>query len=223
MGKTKTWIKERKQEYYYKKAKEENYRSRATYKLRQTIDKYHFIKYGDVVVDLGAAPGGWIQAARKVAGKKGFVLGLDLKPIAPFEQPYIRTIVCDMTEPDAIQQILSFLPRKPDVVLSDMSPNISGVWDLDHAKQIDLATKALETAVKILRPNGNFFVKVFEGDLMSEYLEKVKAQFEEVKLVKPKASRAKSSEMYILALGLKAPVEQPTPTPQSQEPQQSEE
>ncbi len=204
MGKTKTWIKERKQEYYYKKAKAENYRSRATYKLSQTINKYHFIKYGDVVVDLGAAPGGWIQAARKVAGKKGFVLGLDLKPIAPFEQPYIRTIVCDMTDPESIKEIMTFLPRKADVVLSDMSPNISGVWDMDHARQIDLATKALETATQILRAHGNFFVKVFEGDLVNDYIQNVKQHFEEVKLVKPKASRAKSSEMYILALGLKS-------------------
>ncbi len=205
MGKSKAWIKERKQEFYYKKAKAENYRSRATYKLAQTINKYHFIKYGDVVVDLGAAPGGWIQAARKAAGKKGFVLGVDLKPIAPFEQSYIRTFVCDMTDAEAINQILSFLPGKADVVLSDMSPNISGVWEVDHARQIDLATKALKVAQQILSPHGNFFTKVFEGDLVNQYIDLVKQHFEEVKLVKPPASRSKSSEMYILALDLKVP------------------
>jgi 23S rRNA (uridine2552-2'-O)-methyltransferase len=204
VGKSKGWIKERKNEFYYKKAKAESYRSRATYKLAQTFNKYQFIKYGDVVVDLGAAPGGWIQAARKVAGKKGFVLGIDLKPIEPFVQPYIRTIVCDMTEPGVIEQILSFLPRKPNVVLSDMSPNISGVWEVDHARQIDLATKALNTAVQILQPNGNFFAKVFEGDLVNEFIDNVKQYFDEVKLVKPAASRAKSSEMYVLALGFNA-------------------
>ncbi len=206
MGKTKTWIKQRKQEYYYKKAKAEHYRSRATYKLAQAIQKYHFIKFGDIVVDLGAAPGGWIQAARKVAGKKGFVLGVDLKPIDPFEQAYIRTIVCDMTEPEAINEILSFLPGKADVVLSDMSPNISGVWEVDHARQIDLATQALEVARQILCPSGNFFTKVFEGDLFKQYFEKVKMYFEEVKLIKPPASRAQSSEMYVLALRLKTEV-----------------
>ncbi|MFB3887893.1 MAG: RlmE family RNA methyltransferase [Candidatus Bathyarchaeia archaeon] len=208
MPKSKNWIKERKQEFYYKKAKAENYRSRATYKLAQTIAKYHFIKFGDVVVDLGAAPGGWIQAARKAAGKKGFVLGVDLKPIEPFEQTYIRTIVCDMTDPEAVQQILNFLPRRPNVVLSDMSPNISGVWEVDHARQIDLATKALETAVQILRPHGNFFVKVFEGDLLQDFIKTIKRHFAEVKFVKPKASRSQSSEMYILALGLKSPAVQ---------------
>lgn len=199
----KAWIKERKSEYYYKKAKEENYRSRATYKLSQAINKYHFIKYGDVVVDLGAAPGGWIQAARKVAGKKGFVLGVDIKPIEPFVQPYIRTIVGDMTDPETVQQILSFLSGKADVVLSDMAPNISGVWEVDHAKQIDLATKAFETAKKILCSHGSFFVKVFEGDLLKDYIETLKDNFEEVKLVKPPASRAKSSEMYLLCLDFK--------------------
>jgi len=201
----KGWIKERKNEFYYKKAKEENYRSRATYKLAQAINKYHFIKYGDVVVDLGAAPGGWIQAARKVAGKKGFVLGVDLKPIEPFVQPYIRTIVGDMTESETVEQILSFLPagHKADVVLSDMAPNISGVWEVDHAKQIDLATKALDTAMKILCSGGNFFVKVFEGDLLKEYIDTLKQIFEEVKIVKPPASRSKSSEMYLLCLDFK--------------------
>jgi 23S rRNA (uridine2552-2'-O)-methyltransferase len=206
------WIKERKNEYYYKKAKEENYRSRATYKLAQTITKYKFIKYGDVVVDLGAAPGGWIQAARKISGKKGYVLGVDLKPIEPFVQLYIRTIVADMTEPETIQQILSFLPRKADVVLSDMAPNISGVWEVDHARQIDLATKALETTKKILRPHGNFFVKVFEGDLFNEFMETLKHNFEEVKLVKPLASRSKSSEMYLLGLDFKSAEETSPPT-----------
>ncbi len=204
MGKTKTWIRERKKEYYYKKAKEENYRSRATYKLSETITKYNFIKFGDVVVDLGAAPGGWIQAARKVAGKRGFVLGVDLKAIAPFEQPYIRTIIGDMTEAETVAQIMCFLPRKADVVLSDMSPNISGVWEVDHARQIDLATKALETAGKILRPGGNFFIKAFEGEMFNDFFRKVQGEFEKVTLVKPKASRTQSSEMYILALGYKS-------------------
>jgi 23S rRNA (uridine2552-2'-O)-methyltransferase len=207
VGKTKAWIRERKQEFYYKKAKAENYRSRATYKLAQAIQKYHFIKFGNVVVDLGAAPGGWIQAARKVVTRKGFVLGVDLRPIAPFEQAYVRTIVCDMTDPAAIQEILSFLPGKADVVLSDMSPNISGVWEVDHARQIDLATKAMEVAKQILCPHGNFFTKVFEGDLLPKYVEKLKQNFEEVKLIKPPASRAQSSEMYVLALGLKTPKE----------------
>jgi 23S rRNA (uridine2552-2'-O)-methyltransferase len=202
----KAWIRERKNEFYYKKAKEENYRSRATYKLVQANNKYHFIKFHDVVVDLGAAPGGWIQAARKMTGKHGFVLGVDLKPIAPFTQEYIRTIVADLTEPDICENILSFLPRQSDVVLSDAAPNITGVWEVDHACQIDLATNALNIARCILKTNGNFFVKVFEGDLLKGFIDNLKTNFEEVKIVKPPASRTKSSEMYLLALALKTKV-----------------
>jgi 23S rRNA (uridine2552-2'-O)-methyltransferase len=199
----KAWIRDRKREYYYKKAKEENYRSRATYKLVQANEKYGFIKRNDVVVDLGAAPGGWIQAARKMTGKNGFVLGVDLEPIEPFTQDYIRTIIADITEPETAQQILTFLPHKADVVISDAAPNISGVWEVDHARQIDLASKALDIALRVLGLGGNFFVKVFEGDLLNDFLQTVKMQFEDVRIVKPKASRAKSSEMYLLALGLR--------------------
>jgi 23S rRNA (uridine2552-2'-O)-methyltransferase len=208
----KAWIKDRKKDYYYQKAKAEQYRSRATYKLSLTAVKYHFIKQGDIIVDLGAAPGGWIQAARKIVGKTGFVLGVDLKPIAPFPQEYIRTIIADFTEPEALQQILCFLPKKPDAVISDAAPNISGVWDVDQARQIDLANQALQLALKLLRPRGNFFVKVFEGELLDEFIATAKQHFEVVKFIKPKASRAKSSEMYLLAMHMKS---EPTKTEQA--------
>lgn len=199
----KAWIQDRKRDYYYKKAKQEMYRSRAAYKLFQAIRKYEFIKHGDVVIDLGAAPGGWIQAARKTVGNKGFVLALDLKPIEPFTQQYVRTIICDMTEDDAIQQILELLPRKADVVISDASPSISGIWEVDHARQLDLAQKALHIASETLRPEGNLFVKVFQGDLLDDFVEKVKQQFRLVRVIKPHASRAKSSEMFVLATNFK--------------------
>jgi 23S rRNA (uridine2552-2'-O)-methyltransferase len=153
---------------------------------------------------LGAAPGGWIQIARKRAGKRGFVLGVDLKPIEPFDQDYIKTIIADMTNPSIINQILEFLPRKADVVISDAAPNISGTWEVDQAKQIDLADQALMISIQILRPSGNFFTKVFEGSMFNEFRKKVKKYFELVKMIKPKASRPKSAEMYLLALELKS-------------------
>jgi 23S rRNA (uridine2552-2'-O)-methyltransferase len=201
----KAWVQDRKRDYYYKKAKAEKYRSRATYKLSQAATKYHFIQRSDVVVDLGAAPGGWIQAARKIVGNRGFVLGVDLKPITPFPQEYVRTIVGDMTEPETSQQILELLPRKADAVISDASPNISGIWEVDHARQIDLANQALQIALDVLRPSGNFFVKVFEGDMLNDFIKTVEEHFKTVKVVKPKASRAKSSELFILAMSLKSP------------------
>jgi 23S rRNA (uridine2552-2'-O)-methyltransferase len=200
----KAWIQDRKRDYYYKKAKEEKYRSRASYKLSQAVKKYHFIKYGDVVVDLGAAPGGWMQIAKRIVGNKGFVLGVDLKSFEPFMQDYVRIIEGDMTDEETLRQILELLPRKADVVLSDASPNISGIWEVDHARQMDLADCALNIAMETLRPSGNFFVKVFQGDMLQDFVKKAKNAFEVVKVIKPPASRAKSSEVFILGIGLKA-------------------
>jgi len=199
----KAWVRERKKEYYYRKAKEEKYRSRATYKLLQAVKKYRFIKLGDVVVDLGAAPGGWIQACRKIAGDNGFVLGVDLEQIQPFDSSNVRTIVGDVTDPQTIQQIKEFLPHPADVVVSDVSPNVSGVWELDHARQIDLARYSLQIATSILKPKGNFFAKVFEGDMLNDFVKEVKQHFAFVKLVKPKASRARSAELYIIGMRLR--------------------
>lgn len=199
----KAWIQEHKRDYYYRKAKEEKYRSRAAYKLFQALKKYHFIRNGNVVVDLGAAPGGWIQAARKVVGNEGFVLGVDIRPIEPLSKPNVQTMVGDMTEPETLQQILRILPKKADAVISDAAPNISGIWEVDHARQIDLALKALQIALKTLKPSGNFFVKVFQGDMLNNFIEEMKQHFEIVKIVKPKASRPKSSEVFILGIHVK--------------------
>jgi 23S rRNA (uridine2552-2'-O)-methyltransferase len=199
----KAWIQDKKRDYYYKKAKEENYRSRSTYKLFQAIEKYRFIKEGDVVIDLGAAPGGWIQAARKTVGIKGFVLGVDIRPVEPFAEHNVRTIIGDISEQETLQQIVEFLPRKADALISDVSPNISGIWEVDHARQIDLAQQALNIAFETLRPAGNFFAKVFQGDLLDDFTVKVKKSFQTANVIKPKASRGKSAEMFILAMGLK--------------------
>jgi 23S rRNA (uridine2552-2'-O)-methyltransferase len=192
------WVKNRKREYFYRKAKKEKFRSRASYKLLQAVKKHRFIKPGYVVVDLGAAPGGWTQAARKLVGDSGFVLAVDVKQMAPVEAPNVRTIIGDVAEPHTIQNILKFLPRSADAVISDVSPNVSGIWELDHARQIDLANNSLRIATSILRFGGNFFVKIFQGRTTSKFIEEVRQNFSFVKLVKPKASRSKSAELYIL-------------------------
>lgn len=199
----KGWVKERHSEYYYRKAKEEKYRSRAAYKLLQAVKKYAFIKSGDLVVDLGAAPGGWTQASRYLVGSEGFVLGIDIKRIEPFNLPNVRTITEDISEPQMIKQIRELLPCPPDTVISDVSPNISGIWELDHARQIDLARKSLQIATSILKPKGNFFVKVFQGDMLNDFVREVKQCFRSVRLVKPPASRTKSSELYVLGMKLR--------------------
>jgi len=196
----KAWVKERKREYYYRKAKEEKFRSRAAYKLLQAVKKHEFIKPGYVVVDLGAAPGGWTQASRRIVGSSGFVLGIDLKRVEPIDSPNVRTITGDVTDSQITQSIRELLPRSPNVIISDVSPNISGVWELDHARQIDLARQSLRIATSVLKPRGNFFVKAFQGDMLHDFVEEVKHYFSFVKLIKPKASRAKSSELYVLGM-----------------------
>lgn len=200
----KTWLKKHRKDYYYLKAKEEKYRSRAAYKLMQVIRKYRFIKPNDIVIDLGARPGGWMQVASKVVGEQGIVIGIDLKEIEPLSESNVCAIVADVTEPETINQIKSILPRSADVVISDVAPNLSGVWEVDHARQIDLARRSLQIAFAILKPEGNFLVKTFQGDLIRDFIEEIKHHFERTEIIKPMASRARSAEIYILGLRLKA-------------------
>ncbi len=195
-------------DYYFRKAKEENYRSRAAYKIAEANEKFLFITPGDVVLDMGATPGGWLRVIRKIVGSKGFVLGVDLTEIKPFDFTNVLTIVGDITTSETKDRIIAILPCKADVVTSDVSPNVSGIWEVDHARQIDLADKSLQIANSVLKDNGNFFVKVFQGELFNRFLYSMRKCFSEVKVIKPKASRKQSAEIYVLGLGLKIQVSQ---------------
>ncbi len=196
---TKRWQSEHKKEHYYRQAKSEGYRSRAAYKLKQINKKYKIIKKGDVVVDLGAAPGGWSQVAKEAVGD-GFVFGVDLESIEPVEG--VEFFRGDLTKKDVVETVTS-LVKKADIVISDMSPNISGTYSVDHARSVYLCENALGFAEKILKRNGNFVVKIFEGDMFKEYFEKVKNRFDYVKAHRPKATRKSSSEIYIIGKGFK--------------------
>ena len=192
------WYRERKREHFYRAAKKEGYRSRAAYKLKQIQNRFHVVKKGDVVIDLGAAPGGWSQVAREIVGEKGLVVGIDLQPIKPIKDAIF--IVGDITKKETIEKIKEKIGnKKVDVIISDMSPNISGNYSLDHANSIWLTENALDFAKKFLKNNGNFICKVFEGELLKEFLNKVKTSFEVVKLHSPPASRKSSSEIYVIA------------------------
>lgn len=199
----KDWIRRRKRDYYYRKAKEEDLRSRASFKLLQAVEKFGFIKPGDVVVDLGAAPGGWLQISRRIVGESGFVLGIDIAEIEPLEYENVVTIRGDIRSAGIIRRIKAILPRPADVVLSDASPNISGTWEIDHARQIELAEISLNIAVAVLRSGGNFFVKIFQGDLQAEFLDSMRKSFYVIRAFKPRASRKESSEIYILGMRCK--------------------
>lgn len=199
---TKKWLREHKRDYYHQMALEEGYRSRAAYKLLQMAEKYELIKPGDVVLDFGASPGGWMQGARTLVGDVGYVLGVDLRPIEGFDEPNVTSVVADVEKLEP-KDILNLLPRRPNVVLSDMSPNLSGVWSLDHIRQVTLARTALRLATQLLTPSGNFVVKVFQGELFKAFLEDVRRHFRVVRVVKPRASRSESAEMYLACLDFK--------------------
>ena len=182
-------------------AKEKGYRSRASFKLLQIVKRYRFLKRGDHVLDLGAAPGGWLQAARQVVGERGYVLGVDREPIAPLDEENIVTLTADVTQADVLEQIQTKQKREFDTVISDLSPNVSGVWNLDHARQMELARSALKIARSLLKSSGNMLVKVFQGSELREFQLDMRSSFRTLRIVKPPASRPESAELYLLGLG----------------------
>ncbi len=192
------WIEARKRDYYVKMAKRKGYRSRAAFKLLEANARFKFIRRGDVVVDLGAAPGGWMQVARDAVGDSGFVLGVDLKPIEPLGFPNVKSVVGDLFDPTLPFEIERELPRKADVVICDAAPDLSGVWELDHARQVRLVRAALKIAESVLQPRGTFFTKVFQGEELDQLIGELKQKFSRVRFVRPKAVRPSSAEIFVL-------------------------
>lgn len=192
------WYKAKKKEHFYKKAKNEGYRARSAYKLLQIQKKFQLLRSGDIVIDLGAAPGGWSQVAHKLVQPNGLVVGIDLSRIRSYKD--VIFLQGDMTQEETINAILEAVDFKPvSVVLSDMSPDISGNYSVDHARSIYLCSQALKTAKELLEKNGSFVCKVFMGDMFQEFVSEVKESFSQVKQYSPKASRKSSSEQYIIA------------------------
>lgn len=190
---------------YRKLAKENNYRSRAVYKLSQINKSYHILKRGMKIVDIGSAPGGWLQLASRIVGKDGMVIGIDLKSIEPI--PNVITINGDVEDEKTLGLILKLLDGKADLVLCDLAPNVSGLWEIDHLRQIDLTRKALEITKKILRADGNALYKLFQGETTPEFISDTKTIFSNVIITKPEASRKQSSEVYLLCKHLHLPPE----------------
>jgi 23S rRNA (uridine2552-2'-O)-methyltransferase len=186
---------------YRRLAKDQGYRARSAYKLLQMNRSYNIIKKGDKVVDLGCAPGGWLQVAMKEVGSSGKVIGVDLKPVTPVAGATI--LQGSIENPNMLSKIAEILGCKADVILSDMAPNVSGVWDLDHARQISLSTIALGFARRVLRVGGSSVFKIFEGEMLKEFKSELRKSFGKVLLSKPSASRQESSELYIVCLDFK--------------------
>lgn len=187
---------ERKKDRYYRAAQEEGLRSRAAFKLGFLASRFPVFHLGDRVLDLGAAPGGWSIVARDTVGPKGHVVAVDLRSIDPMDG--VEIVRGEVGDP----RLLPRLGEAPyDVVLSDMSPRISGAWATDHARSVELVRAAFGVAAQVLRPGGQFVAKVFDGDLLPELVEQLTPHFEEVRRSKPPASRDRSSELYVIGLG----------------------
>ena len=197
------WLKEHFDDEYVKRSKQDGYRSRAVYKLEEIDKKDHLIKPGTVVIDLGAAPGSWCEyLLRKLKGQ-GRIIALDILPMDPMQG--VEIIQGDFLEDEVFQTLLDTLANdQPDLVISDMAPNMSGQQAVDIPRAMYMAELALDLSVQVLKPGGGLLVKLFQGDGFDAYLKTVRAEFARVVMRKPKASRDRSREIYMLASGFKA-------------------
>ena len=186
-------------DYYRKLAHQEGYRSRAAYKLKELNKSYRIIGPGFYVLDLGCSPGGWTQVAVELAGNKGKVMGIDTAYVE--EIPNTHIIRGNIEDESIVELIFDYFGRKVNAVICDLSPQVMGVWAIDHAKQIALNYAALKILEQVLAYKGNALFKVFDGQYSNEFRDYVKKKFAKVQLRKPKASRKASSELYFICLG----------------------
>lgn len=192
------WLDEHFSDEHVKRAQAEGWRSRAVFKLEEIDQKDRLLKPGMTIVDLGAAPGGWSQYAVRKLGKAGRVVALDILPMDPLEG--VDFLQGDFTEAEPFERLLAALgPAKADLVISDMAPNLSGMDAVDQPRAMYLAELALDLAERVLKPGGDFLVKVFQGEGFDEYLKRLRGEFGKVASRKPKASRSRSREVYLLA------------------------
>jgi 23S rRNA (uridine2552-2'-O)-methyltransferase len=197
---SKAWMKEHVNDFFVKQTKKEGYRSRAAYKLVEIAERDHLFRSGMTIVDLGAAPGGWSQAAALKLGEKARIIALDLNEMEPL--PGVTFIQGDFTNAEVLARLKNALGNSPvDLVISDMSPNISGIAVSDQARSMYLAELALEFCRERLNSGGAFLVKVFQGAGFQEFLRSMRVDFNKVVTRKPEASRDRSSELYLLGTG----------------------
>ncbi|KYC45141.1 MAG: Ribosomal RNA large subunit methyltransferase E [Candidatus Methanofastidiosum methylothiophilum] len=186
---------------YHKMAKKEGYKSRASFKLIQLNKKFNIIKKGYSVLDLGAAPGGWMQIASTLVGDSGVVVGIDLKMVKDkFPNSYF--IQGDIFEEETIQKVKE-IKEEFNTIISDLAPNTSGIRSLDHQKSIDLCYRALELSLNLLQFKGNLLIKIFQGEDTKELVDDLKVEFHYVKISKPESSRSASRETYVVCKGFK--------------------
>ena len=199
---SKRWLQEHHQDAYVLKAREQGYRSRAVFKLAEIQQKDRIIKPGALVLDLGAAPGGWSEYAQQIVGDQGTVIALDLLPIEPIAG--VEFIQGDFTEQQTLDRLLALIDdRRLDLVLSDMAPNLSGMDSVDQPRSIYLAELAFDLARQFLAVDGAFVIKLFQGEGFEDLISLLRLSFKSVRFRKPDASRARSSEIYAVCCGLR--------------------
>lgn len=203
-------LQEAKRDLYRRLAKEQGYPSRAAFKLIEANKKYKFISKGDRVIDFGAAPGGWMQVASELVGPSGRVVGIDLDRVRVREKNS-EFLALDVNDPKVPEKLLGALGRPADVVLSDLAPTVSGVWELDQARQVDLTLRVLDVSLTVLRTGGSGFCKLFEGERSPEVRDAFRRNFQTVRAFKPAASRSASSELYYYCAGWRGVRGQPNP------------
>ena len=192
---------------YYNRSKQEGYRARSAYKLKQLDAEATLFDAGDSVVDLGAAPGGWLQVAAEAVGESGTVVGVDRQRIRSLDATTVETVRGDMTEERTVDRLHGAVGDAVDVVVSDMAPNMTGEYSVDHARSVHLARQAFDVARDLLAPGGDFVTKVFDGPDLADLRSDMEESFEYVRSIRPDASRDSSSELYLVAKGyLTAPV-----------------
>ena len=184
---------------YYKKAKQEGYRSRAAYKLLELQQRFRLMRPGDLVVDLGAAPGGWLQVAAKIVGRSGKVIGIDLQPMERFHEPNVIAVQGDITAGAVQKEIKDLLDDPAHCVLSDLAPRLSGIRDVDTARCVELNRTALLVATELLRPGGILLIKSFVNTELQALTLEIKQFFRSVQRTRPEATRQASSEFYFCA------------------------
>ena len=195
---SKKWLKDHFDDVYVKKSKEEGYRSRASYKLLEIQRRDMLFKSGMTVLDLGAAPGGWSQVAAELVGKRGRVLASDILPMDSIAN--VEFVQGNFAERQVLDELLNRLSgARADLVISDMAPNMSGIKDIDQPQVMNLAELALDMTKSVLKPGAYFLVKVFQGEGFESFRQELRKNFDTVKTRKPKASRPKSHEIYLLA------------------------
>ena len=186
-------------DHYRRLAHEQGFRSRAAYKLKELNQSYRIIGPGFYVLDLGCAPGGWTQMAVKLSGNQGKVMGVDLSYVEEIPGAYL--VKANIEDEYLVEEIMSYFERKVNAVICDLSPQVSGNWSVDHAKQISLNYDCVKILDKVLSHKGNAVFKVFDGEYSMEFRDFVKKKFSRINLTKPKASRKQSSELYCVCLG----------------------